>query len=336
MLRLRTALQAAGTAAGHRSPPKAGAPPKRGHASFCCRHPIPTHPSSASSGCEHHTLPLHTPAASTARSRCTLHKPRCVLPASPLGAQRTPLHSPLPKYTIPYSRPCGVLYSTVKQTSFPISFFRRNSRAGNPQGWRERSRREPMGQTQPGKPRASPPWGTHALLHVCCISPGPRQRLFAAHELAEESTLLLCRRNTSTLPLRPPRKGVTAGFPAGLVLPKHSQTHPAEPRKAPGTEGAGLELRRRGGLQRGLLQLLPQAAWVPMAKEQSGTGRGGCAQPGEAGSRVPPAPPCAKAGIHRSPGELSPTPPQPSLFHPCTIPLPGLSPLPPTSAYLHP
>lgn len=39
---------------------------------------------------------------------------------------------------MPYSRPCGVLYSTVKQTSFPISFFRRNSRAGKPQGCRDR------------------------------------------------------------------------------------------------------------------------------------------------------------------------------------------------------
>lgn len=52
---------------------------------------------------------------------------------------------------MPYSRPCGVLYSTVKQTSFPISFFRRNSRAGNPQGWKER--KESSGhQLPPGCP----------------------------------------------------------------------------------------------------------------------------------------------------------------------------------------
>ena len=37
---------------------------------------------------------------------------------------------------MPYSRPWGVLFSIVKHTSFPISFFRRNSRAGNAQGWK--------------------------------------------------------------------------------------------------------------------------------------------------------------------------------------------------------
>lgn len=66
-----------------------------------------------------------------------------------------PRRSPLPRYTMPYSRPCGVLYSTVKQTSFPISFFRRNSRAGNPQGWKER--KESSGHQLP---RGAPGAGT--------------------------------------------------------------------------------------------------------------------------------------------------------------------------------
>lgn len=72
----------------------------------------------------------------------------------------------------------------------------------------------------------------------------------------------------------------------------------------------GLDQPQLPGRRWGLLQLLPKSAWVPVVKEQSGTGHGGRAWLGGASSRVPPAPPCTAAGTHRSPSELSPTPPQ--------------------------
>ncbi len=47
---------------------------------------------------------------------------------------KTSVHSPLPRYTMPYSLPKAVLISTVKHTSLPINFFRRNSLAWKAHG----------------------------------------------------------------------------------------------------------------------------------------------------------------------------------------------------------
>lgn len=70
-----------------------------------------------------------------------------------------------------------------------------------------------------------------------CLQPTSLQRNRPGYSAGETPPLFL-----SVLP-----KGVTVGFPAGLVLPKHSRAHPSEPRKAPGAEGAGLELGDAGG-----------------------------------------------------------------------------------------
>lgn len=150
------------------------------------------------------------------------------------------MRSPLPKYTMPYSRPCGVLYSTVKQTSFPISFFRRNSRAGNPQGWKGRSRREPMGQTQPGGSPKPPHPGALALSSTrpalaqdragVCLQPTSLQRNPPAG-------------GTPPSPPPSPKKGSQYVFQPTSCSPSTA----GRAREGSWAEGPGPGLRRRGG-----------------------------------------------------------------------------------------
>lgn len=251
--------QSAGTAAEHRSPPKAGGSTKKRACVLLLPAPRPNPPLGWQ-------LWRREPLAPATRSGEERPRLRLRPPRQPLRCPGDALRSPLPKYTIPYSRPCGVLYSTVKQTSFPISFFRRNSRAGNPQGWKGRSRREPMGQTQPGGSPEPPHPGALAL-----SSTRPALAQDCAGVCLQPTNLQRNPLAGGTPPLSPsvPQKGVTVCLPAGLVLPEHSRTSPGRllgrgtRAGAAATRGAGAAPTPRD---------TAGAAPAPVGKERSGTG----------------------------------------------------------------
>lgn len=114
-----------------------------------------------------------------------------------------------------------------------------------------------------------------------CLQPTSLQRNRPGYSAGETPPLFL-----SVLP-----KGVTVGFPAGLVLPKHSRAHPSEPRKAPGAEGAGLELGDAGG-------------WTsPSSQGRGGGSSGSCPW---RRSRAGPAAAAGRSGLsHPPPRHLS-------------------------------